>query len=231
MLNAGDTAIPWESYTGNAPSPSPEYPQDIISVSGILKSTNNGLNGRDKLRESQITIPELRAIPGTDVRAELVVYEDGTGKIVRRVGKRVYDGTETVNMTGYKKTYIIAQSDADYNAIVASTHFAYNSVAFCDTSTFVSISSYSKSVVFSVPDFSDEEKNPEILKSFLKEQYDNGTPVIVFYVLATPTEELLTADQVQGILRTHQYHTEIGWEGLDEHLEPEVEVKCRVLGR
>lgn len=35
MLNAGDTALPWEPYTGGAPSPSPEYPQDIISVGTV----------------------------------------------------------------------------------------------------------------------------------------------------------------------------------------------------
>lgn len=35
MLNAGDTALPWEPYTGAAPSPSPDYPQDIISVGTV----------------------------------------------------------------------------------------------------------------------------------------------------------------------------------------------------
>lgn len=29
MLNAGSTALPWEPYTGEKPSPSPEYPQEI----------------------------------------------------------------------------------------------------------------------------------------------------------------------------------------------------------
>lgn len=31
MLNAGDTALPWEPYTGGAPSPSTDYPQEIVS--------------------------------------------------------------------------------------------------------------------------------------------------------------------------------------------------------
>ena len=31
MLNAGDTALPWEPYTGGAPSPSTAYPQEIES--------------------------------------------------------------------------------------------------------------------------------------------------------------------------------------------------------
>lgn len=35
MLNFGDTALPWEPYSGGAPSPSPDYPQDIISVGTV----------------------------------------------------------------------------------------------------------------------------------------------------------------------------------------------------
>lgn len=32
MLNAGDTALPFEPYTGGVASPSPDYPQDICSI-------------------------------------------------------------------------------------------------------------------------------------------------------------------------------------------------------
>lgn len=32
MLNSGSTALPYEPYTGGKPSPSPEYPQEIVST-------------------------------------------------------------------------------------------------------------------------------------------------------------------------------------------------------
>ena len=32
MLNAGTSPLPWEPYTGGQPSPSPEYPQEIVSA-------------------------------------------------------------------------------------------------------------------------------------------------------------------------------------------------------
>lgn len=32
MLNVGETALPWEPYTGSKPSPSPEYPQELENV-------------------------------------------------------------------------------------------------------------------------------------------------------------------------------------------------------
>lgn len=42
MLNAGSTPLPWESYTGGRPSPSPDYPQEIESV-GMKWSTGANL--------------------------------------------------------------------------------------------------------------------------------------------------------------------------------------------
>ena len=32
MLNTGSTALPWEPYTGGKPSPSPDYPQEIVNA-------------------------------------------------------------------------------------------------------------------------------------------------------------------------------------------------------
>ena len=39
MLNEGDTALPYELYTGGAPSPSPEYPQPITSAGKYNEDT------------------------------------------------------------------------------------------------------------------------------------------------------------------------------------------------
>lgn len=50
MLNAGDTALPWEPYTGGAPSPSPDYPQDIISV-GTVSTGKQMLDFEQCLKE------------------------------------------------------------------------------------------------------------------------------------------------------------------------------------
>ena len=226
MLNAGSTALPWEPYTGNVPSPSTEYPQDIISTSGILKSTNNSLGGRDKLRESQITVPELRAIPGTDVRDELVVYEDGTGKIVRRVKNVIYDNEKSIaSLDSVGKLFKLGGE-------ILSNHNQLHGMCCCDKfiskglqvarSSDYAITSYGNYLYIRNKDLTTVEE----AKAWIV-----NNPITVFAPLVTPTEEPLTAAEVQGFLRTHQYHTEIGFEGLDEHLEPEVEVKCRVLGR
>ena len=38
MIAKGNTALPWEPYTGGKPSPSPEYPQEIVSVAHVTNS-------------------------------------------------------------------------------------------------------------------------------------------------------------------------------------------------
>lgn len=39
MLNEGSTALPYEPYTGGKPSPSPEYPQEIVSAGKYNEDT------------------------------------------------------------------------------------------------------------------------------------------------------------------------------------------------
>lgn len=39
MLNSGSTALPYEPYTGGAPSPSPDYPQEIVSAGKYNEDT------------------------------------------------------------------------------------------------------------------------------------------------------------------------------------------------
>lgn len=36
MFNTGSTALPWEPYTGGKPSPSPDYPQEIVSADTLV---------------------------------------------------------------------------------------------------------------------------------------------------------------------------------------------------
>lgn len=39
MLNSGSTALPYEPYTGGQPSPSPDYPQEIVSAGNYDEGT------------------------------------------------------------------------------------------------------------------------------------------------------------------------------------------------
>ena len=219
----------WEPYTGGKPSPSLAYPQEIISTFGVLKAINNGYNG-DKLRESQITIPELRAIPGTDIRDELVVYPDGSGKIVRNAckAKLVSGGLRLVEQ---QEGFIIYILDGILIRIFGFAEYTkyngVNGIGNVNCTHFKNCwigGNYHLYMKFCI-DECGELPTLEEVKSLI-----DNEDVYILYALQNPIEEPLTSEQV-GILRTAQYHTEIIWEGLDEHLKPEVEVTAKHIGR
>lgn len=67
MLNAGSTALPWEPYTGGAPSPSPDYPQEIKSVgdSGTVNVTlsDGGSQSQTLPVQTPNGLPAFRFLP------------------------------------------------------------------------------------------------------------------------------------------------------------------------
>lgn len=55
MLNEGSTALPWEPYTGGQASPSPDYPQEIVSAGDYNQETGKW--------EYEITIANAQTDP------------------------------------------------------------------------------------------------------------------------------------------------------------------------
>ena len=50
MLNKGSEALPWEPYTGGQPSPNPQYPQPITSISEFEGGIRNSFQLLDKIQ-------------------------------------------------------------------------------------------------------------------------------------------------------------------------------------
>ena len=65
MFNAGPALLPWESYTGGEPSPSPNYPQEIVAagLDGSIDITVS--DGADQ--SQQLIIPTPNGLPGIPV--------------------------------------------------------------------------------------------------------------------------------------------------------------------
>lgn len=77
MLNAGSTALPFEPYTGGAPSPSPDYPQEIKSV-GDIGTVNVTLS--DGGSQSQtLPVQTPNGLPGIPVSSD-GNYTDANGQ-------------------------------------------------------------------------------------------------------------------------------------------------------
>ena len=59
ILNTGSTAVPWEPYTSGKPSPSPEYPQELVSVEDVSVTLSDGGDGSQTI----ILTGDLPGIP------------------------------------------------------------------------------------------------------------------------------------------------------------------------
>lgn len=98
MLHAGSTPKPWEPYTGGKPSPSPEYPQEIVSTD-VAAVTVTGANNQSKTASITLTEP-LRGIG--DVR-DRIMCRDGVWGIERQFVSLSFNGSENwiASNTGY----------------------------------------------------------------------------------------------------------------------------------
>lgn len=81
QLETGSTATAYEPYVGGQPSPSPDYPQPLAAAEGSLTTS-----GRTGTSPTTVTLPTLRAIPGTDIRDTLVYIGGDQWQVTRSVG-------------------------------------------------------------------------------------------------------------------------------------------------
>lgn len=101
MLNAGSAALPYEPYTGGQPSPSPDYPQEIVSAGSWNETAQKweyevGLSGANML-DTGNEFPyqsgrrfAFNCIPNTD-------YTLHSGIVVSSIGVLTNEFTDTNN--------------------------------------------------------------------------------------------------------------------------------------
>lgn len=104
MVNSGRTALPWEPYTGGKPSPSPDYPQEIVTAGSDGSIDISVSDGADQSQQLSIQTPNgLPGIPVdsggnfTDADGQQWICDEidfKSGKYVKRVEKIVIDGEE-----------------------------------------------------------------------------------------------------------------------------------------
>lgn len=102
MLNKGSSVLPFESYTGGKPSPSPDYPQEIISkeVSEIRVTNGADLSQTITLTEP-ITLRGITVESGGNVTidgqqyiADVITEKDGVIGVERNAKQLLFDGSE-----------------------------------------------------------------------------------------------------------------------------------------
>lgn len=81
LMVSVDTPIVYEPYVGGKPSPNPNYTQPLVASEGALTAS-----GRAGTTPTTVTLPTLRAIPGTEIRDELAYIGGSQWRVTRRVG-------------------------------------------------------------------------------------------------------------------------------------------------
>lgn len=192
MIVAGSTPTAYEPYVGGKPSPSPDYPQPLVAAEGALTAS-----GRTGTTPTTVTLPVLRAIPGTDIRDTLAYIGGGQWQVTRRVGVTVVDG-ETVKFTenagGWWQLPWHSSPGALHNA---------------DGSNNVGLkirANGSYEFFYALPDWSAAVgvESVDELNTLCQ-----ATSMTIWYALATPTTETVTL----GALTSYPVYTELAVSG------------------
>lgn len=208
MLNEGSTALPWEPYTGGKPSPSPEYPQEIVSA-GESGTINVSISDSGSQSQS-LTLATPNGLPGvpvskdgnyTDADGQQWVCDEidlGRGKYVQRV-KEVNpadyddwildDSTEPIR---FKVNRIPDTINERKRFEVLSNRFVFNS----ENKVGVSFA-YADEIYFYLPS--------TVTTVEQAKQWFVDNPTTLMYMLGTPIEINLTPEEITAYkaLRTY----------------------------
>ena len=218
MLNSGATALPWEPYTGGKPSPSPDYPQEIVTagLDGSIGITVS--DGADQSQQLSIQTPN--GLPGIPVDSG-GNYTDETGQqwicdevdfergvYVKRVIDLEFDGSENWLITTRPN---ITLDLGDFpGSILANRYDGYCTVAkyeynYGGNRIFVENIILNGEIYPSVCVGSEFLNNHEIdtvqkFKNMLSQLYEAGTPMKIMFPIDInkSTETPLTDSQFQA---------------------------------
>lgn len=126
------------------------------------------------------------------------------GVRVQRIYEKVFDGTESLEnyaptVTNGVRYYLNPQLSYEYRALSKCSHFSFNPYGWSaqENGQFKTVN----------PDYCvfryDDYPTVDTFKAWLKQQYENGTPVTVQYVLAEPIETPLSAEELAAFATLH----------------------------
>ena len=208
MLNTGSTALPFESYTGGKPSPSPEYPQPITNAGedGSIDITIS--DGADQ--SQQLIIQTPNGLPGipvgsggnyTDAEGQQWVCDEvdfARGICVQRIGHGILDGTNLKFKVSPNGLFWDARNSApglSNEVTVISNIFPVN----------VLLGNADFGFVFSQPHLMTPYfPTVDELNAFLVQKNTEGNP-LEFYYIKNPTEAPLSDDELTAYRALHTY--------------------------
>lgn len=200
-------------------TPIPTAPAPLVASEGALTAS-----GRTGTTPTTVTLPTLRAIPGSDIRDTLTYIGSGQWQITRRVGVVQFAGTENWTIGGLKadKSDWYYQSPALADAAntdvsdSACTHYPQALIANNQTRQGCGVVWRAVRVRWGDP-----PDGTDAWKAFLAAQAAAGMPMTVWYTMATPTTETVTL----GTLYSYPVQTTLDISG---DFPPDVIGTCKV---
>lgn len=213
------------TYTGGIPSPSPDNPQPLVASGGSVSAHGKNLIPYES---TKITLPTLRAIPddsgGWIARDSMtpVPHMPGWYDVVRHVKEHVVTGHEStwifnagindgIKVGGYFRGENVAG-----NALTKSlcSHFRNNYPAATKNENIANGEGFAAAgttqlLYFSLYANRVQTNDLDGIKAFFAAQHAAGTPVTVWYQLATPTTERVYL----GELKSYPQYTYISADG------------------
>lgn len=231
MFNEGSTALPYEPYTGRQPSPSPEYPQEIQTISDFVVEVKNSMGEVATLQTLNIVIPD-QGFYGIPVKSG-GNYTDSTGqqwicdefdftnkKFIKRTGRIEFDGSSDENWilnsaTGERTRFYINVVGADGGSTqeCLCNRAIYGATNDTDICFFTSGQFYINA-------------DPSINSLELWRQYLPTHELDVIYQLETPIEYDLANEQVEQFKKLKSYY---GTTYIDNDAVPACNMQAKLV--
>lgn len=211
LMVSSETPTEYEPYTGGQPSPSPDYPQEIVTAGtdGMIDITVS--DGADQSQQLAISTPNgLPGIPVdsggnfTDETGQQWVCDEvdfEKGVYVQQVGKVIIDGTTLSfeakadslfwNLPGDSAPHVVGP----YSPTLI-THFPSDVFQFNATYDFMFAIPGRMSVYFETVDD---------LNQFCVKENSKGNPLTVYYVYDEPQETPLSAEELAAYAALRTY--------------------------
>lgn len=220
MFNKGESALPYEPYTGGIPSPNGDYPQEIQTISDFVVEVKNSIGEDATPQTLNIVIPVqgFYGIPVksggnyTDSRGQQWICDEfdyKRGKYIQRVRKVILNGSESEKWWHYraslsKSTFVasrtfegtkIGNRTSICNMFINKTGNVWDS----EEKWIYSDHYTNQNKYFNIPKTT--ASTLEGWKTWLSTH-----PLEVLYSLATPVEYDLTNEQVEQFKKLKSYY-------------------------
>lgn len=205
MFNAGSTVKPWEPYTGGQASPSPEYPQEIVSAGDGGSIAMTVSDGADQSQSLTISTPNgLPGIPVdsggnyTDADGQQWVCDEidfARGVYVQRIQITILDSLNFKVLSNDNNRFFANYALAN-KIIENSKSLASFSIFATNATKNYSFTPYNNYLYFRMNDGDVEQINA---------LFENVFPAVLVTQLATPIETPLSEEELAAYRVLHTY--------------------------